>query len=103
MAEDNKKENTDTKTEKAKKIAKNKVSFIRHFIIYIVVVIVLAIINNVTGSQNQWWLWVALIWGIFVLINFIKTFILHGGGLKKLEEDLIKKEMERMGADKDEK
>ena len=103
MADDSKKESADNNIERAKKIAKNKVSFIRHFITYIVILIILAIINNVTPGQNQWWLWVALIWGIFVLINFIKTFIFQGGGLKKLEEDLVKKEVERMGAGKDEK
>ncbi len=103
MAEDTKKESPDNNIEAAKKIARNKVSFIRHFISYIVVLIILAIINNVTSTQNQWWLWIALIWGIFLLINFIKTFIFQGGGLKKLEEDLVRKEVERMGAAKDEK
>ena len=103
MAEDNKKESSDNNIEAAKKIAKNKVSFIRHFISYIVVLIILAIINNVGPTQNQWWLWIALIWGVFLLINFIKAFIFKGGGLKKLEEDLVRKEVERMGAAKDEK
>ena len=103
MAEDNKKESPDNNIEAAKKIAKNKVSFIRHFISYIVVLIILAIINNVTSTQNQWWLWIALIWGVFLLINFIKAFIFKGGGLKKLEEDLVRKEVERMGAGRDEK
>ena len=103
MAEVKKNETADDSVEAAKKRAKNKVSFIRHFISYIIVLIILAIINNVTSSQNQWWLWVALIWGIFVLINFVKAFIFQGGGLKKLENDLVKKELERMGAPKDEK
>jgi uncharacterized membrane protein YcjF (UPF0283 family) len=103
MAEDKKNETADDNIEAAKKRAKNKVSFIRHFISYIIVLIILAIINNVTDAQNQWWLWVALIWGIFVLINFIKAFIFQGGGLKKLEDDLVKKEMERMGDRRDEK
>jgi uncharacterized membrane protein YcjF (UPF0283 family) len=103
MPETKKNEATDSRIEAAKKRAKNKVSFIRHFISYVIVIIILAIINNVTSSQNQWWLWVALIWGIFVLINFVKAFIFQGGSLKKLEEDLIRKEVERMGAPKDEK
>ena len=101
MAETKKNGDNDSKIEVAKKRAKNKVGFIRHFISYIIVIIILAIINNVGSSRNQWWLWVALIWGIFVLINFIRAFIFQGGGLKKLEEELVKKEVERMGAGKD--
>lgn len=90
----------DNKYEAAKRIAKNKVSFIRHFITYIFIIIVLAIINNVTSRGYQWWLWVALFWGIGVFFNFMNAYIFKGGGLKKLEDDLIQKEMERM---KDEK
>ncbi len=90
-------EKENKKYELAKKIAKEKVGFIRHFIVYIFVMIVLAIINNVTWSGYQWWLWPALGWGIGVFIHFLTTYIFRGGGLKRLEEDLIKKEMEKMG------
>jgi len=88
--------------EKAKKIAKNKISFIRHFITYISVVFVLAIINNVFSRGRQWWLFVAFIWGIFVFFNFLSAYVFKGGGLKKLEDDLVKKEMEKMGSKEDE-
>jgi uncharacterized membrane protein YdbT with pleckstrin-like domain len=87
---------------KAKKIAKNKISFIRHFITYISVVFVLAVINNVFSRGRQWWLFVALIWGVFVFFNFLSAYVFKGGGLKKLEEDLVKKEMEKMEGEADE-
>lgn len=93
-------EKSEQKYESAKEIAKNKVAFIRHFIFYIFILIVLAIINNVRPHERQWWLWVALFWGIAVCLNFLKAYIFKGGKLKRLEEDLTKKEMERM---KDEK
>jgi uncharacterized membrane protein YdbT with pleckstrin-like domain len=92
----------DKKLEKAKKIAKNKISFIRHFITYISVVFVLAVINNIFSRGSQWWLFVALIWGVFVFFNFLSAYVFKGGGLKKLEEDLVKKEMEKMGGKSDE-
>jgi uncharacterized membrane protein len=88
--------------EKAKKIAKNKISFIRHFITYISVVFVLAVINNVFSRGRQWWLFVAFFWGIFVFFNFLSAYVFKGGGLKKLEDDLVKKEMEKMGSKEDE-
>jgi len=96
-------EDENKRYEEARKIAKNKVSFIRHFITYIFVLIVLAVINNVTSRAYQWWLWVALFWGIGVFFNFLSAFIFKGGGLKKLEDDLIRREMKRIGAEKDEK
>ncbi len=90
--------------EQAKKIAKNKISFIRHFIIYIVVILVLAIINNVfSHGRQQWWLIVALLWGIFVFFNFLNAYFFKGGGFKKLEEDLINREIKRFEDGNDEK
>jgi hypothetical protein len=83
-------------SERARKIAKNKISFIRHLITYVAVILVLALINNVTHPGRQWWLWVALFWGIGVFFNFLNAFIFKGGGLKKLEEEMTQKEFERL-------
>ncbi|UCB46170.1 MAG: 2TM domain-containing protein [Spirochaetota bacterium] len=84
----------------AKKIAKQKVAFIRHFITYVIVLAVLAVINNLTSRGYQWWLWIALFWGIGVFINFLNAYLFRGGGLKSIEKQLIKKEMERMNNEK---
>ncbi len=97
MVDKNKKEAENSKLEEARKIAKNKVAFIRHFITYVSVLAVLATINNVTARGYQWWLWVALFWGIGVFFNFMSAYLFKGGGLKKMEDDLTKKEMERLG------
>ena len=83
-------------SELARKIAKNKISFVRHLITYIAVILILALINNITHAGRQWWLWVALFWGIGVFFNFLNAFIFKGGGLKKLEEEMIQKELERL-------
>jgi len=96
-------EEKEQKYEMAQKIARNKVSFIRHFIVYVCVLIALAVINNIFSRGRQWWLYIALIWGIFVFINFLNAYIFKGGGLKRLEETLIKRELERMENEKDEK
>ena len=87
---------TDSKIKKAKKIARGKVEFIRHLIIYVAVITLLAIINNVTYSEYQWWLWPALFWGIGVFINFLVAYVFKGGGLKSLEKNLVQKEIDRM-------
>jgi len=93
-------ENEDGKYDRARKVAKNKIGFIRHFIIYIFILIVLAIINNVTFRGYQWWLWVALFWGIGVFFNFVNAYFLKGGALKHLEDNLTKREVERMKNEK---
>ncbi len=90
-------ENEKNEIEKAKKIAKSKIDFIRHLGTYAFVMIILAVINNLTDPGGyQWWLWHAAIWGVFVLINFLKVFIFKGSALKRYEERLVKREMEKM-------
>lgn len=37
-----------------------KMAFIRHFLIYLVVMVVLAIVKNTTWAGYRWWLWPAL-------------------------------------------
>jgi uncharacterized oligopeptide transporter (OPT) family protein len=81
---------------KAQEIAKDKVGFIKHLIIYITVMIVLAVINNLTYRGYQWWLWPALWWGVGVFINFLVVYVFRGGFLKRLEDDLIKKEIKKL-------
>lgn len=77
----------------AKKVVQNKLDFIRHFVIYVFVIAVLAVINNLSFSGYQWWVWPALGWGIGVFSHFLSTFIFQGGALEK---KLVEKEMERM-------
>ncbi len=85
------------KLAKARKIAKTKVEFIRHLGIYVIVMVVLAVINNITTPGGyQWWLWPAGCWGIGVFINFLVVFVFQGSNLKKLEEQLAEKELEKM-------
>ena len=88
--------NEDKRYNQAKKIAQNKIAFLKHFIVFIFVMAVFAVINNLTDSGYQWWLWPALWWGIGVFLHFLFSFIFRGGGLKRLEEDLVKKEMNRI-------
>jgi hypothetical protein len=47
----------DEKLERARRVARRKMDFLRHVIIYLLVMAVLAVINNVTGGGYQWWLW----------------------------------------------
>ena len=90
-------EDEEKRRDTAKKIAKGKVDFLRHLATYAFVIGILAIINNVTEFGGyQWWLWPAGIWGFFVVINFFKVYVFKGSALKRYEEQLTRKEMEKM-------
>jgi uncharacterized membrane protein YdbT with pleckstrin-like domain len=81
------------KMELARKIAVRKVAFIRHAISYLVVLVGLAIINNLTWGGYQWWLWVAFGWGIGVVSHFLSAFLYQSGSLV---DRLAKRELEKM-------
>ena len=70
-----------------------KLGFIRHAIVYVMVIAALAVINNVTSPGYQWWLWPAFGWGMGVVANFISVFLFGSGALAK---KLVDREMDRL-------
>jgi hypothetical protein len=81
------------KMELARKIAVRKVAFVRHAITYLVVMVGLVIVNNLTYSGYQWWLWVAFGWGIGVVSHFLSAFLYQSGSLV---DRVAKRELEKM-------
>ncbi len=77
----------------ARKIAERKVGFIRHAISYLVVMVGLALINNLTYGGYQWWLWAALGWGIGVVSHFLSAFLYQSG---TLVDRMARHELEKM-------
>jgi uncharacterized membrane protein YdbT with pleckstrin-like domain len=77
----------------ARRIAVRKVAFVRHAITYLVVIIGLVIINNLTWGGYQWWLWVAFGWGIGVVSHFLSAFLYQSG---RLVDRLTQRELEKM-------
>ena len=86
-------EKKDEKLASAKKAAKEKVDFIRHLIVYVAVIVVLIIINNVTYSGYQWWIWPALGWGIGVFFHGMGIFVFSKGSATT--EQMVEKEMKK--------
>jgi hypothetical protein len=86
----------DGKRLRARKIAKKKADFIKHFIIYVIIIAFLAVINNVTYRGYQWWLWPALGWGIGVVLNFFSVYVFKG---RELEERIMRSELDKMERD----
>jgi hypothetical protein len=81
------------KRERAQKMVESKLGFIRHAIVYVMVIAGLAVINNVTGGGYQWWLWPAFGWGMGVVSHFVSAFVLRSGALRS---KLVEREMEKI-------
>jgi uncharacterized membrane protein YdbT with pleckstrin-like domain len=81
------------KLELARRIAQRKVGFIRHAVVYLLVMAGLAIINNATWGGYQWWLWPAFGWGIGVTSHFLSAFLYQSGSLV---DRVAKRELEKM-------
>jgi len=81
------------KLELARRIAQRKVGFIRHAVVYLLVMAGLAIINNATWGGYQWWLWPAFGWGIGVTSHFLSAFLSQSGSLV---DRVAKRELEKM-------
>jgi hypothetical protein len=84
---------TNEKLAMARRIALRKVAFVRHAITYLVVMVALVLVNNLTWGGYQWWLWPALGWGIGVVAHFLSAFLYQSGNLV---DRLAKKELEKM-------
>jgi phage-related protein len=81
------------KLEQARRTALAKIGFIRHAGVYLLVMAVLAIINNVTWGGYQWWLWPALGWGIGVVSHFLSVFLSRSSALV---DRVTRRELEKM-------
>ncbi len=81
------------KLEQARKTALAKVGFIRHAGVYLLVMAVLAVVNNVTWGGYQWWLWPALGWGIGVVSHFLSVFLSRSGALV---DRVTRRELEKL-------
>jgi hypothetical protein len=82
-----------TKRQRAERVVAAKLGFIRHAIVYMMVIAGLAVINNVTFGGYQWWLWPAFGWGLGLVANFISAFVFRSGDLQKR---LVEREMEKI-------
>lgn len=89
-------ENKMSNEERARAIARRKVSFFTHLLVYIVVISFLTVLNfflNAKSAEKSYWFFYPAVgWGIGVFFHFIGTFV--GGG--SLEDRMAQKELDRL-------
>jgi membrane protein YdbS with pleckstrin-like domain len=79
---------------KAEQRVESKIRFYKHLSIYIIVNILLLAINYFTSPGTWWFYWVSIIWGIFVVIEFIKVILFPKKGSEWKEKE-IEKELKK--------
>ena len=90
----------DKKYQEAKERVRELKDFYRNLITYLTIILLLLIINLLTSPGYLWFLWVALFWGIGIVLHASRVFILKGKFLgKEWEEKKIRELME--GEDKE--
>lgn len=92
--------------EEAKKRVKDRRRFYNHLGAYIVVNAILVIIWALSGGPtdtwsgwgtwtgNKWFLWPLVIWGFFVILDFLRVFVFKTSALQ--EKEAIDKEVEKI-------
>lgn len=65
-------ENSEKRARAEKRVEEEK-GFYSHFAMYVMVILGLFILNQLT-SKGQWWYWPALGWGIGIAAHFSRTF-----------------------------
>lgn len=81
---------------RAEKKVDEKLKFYRHLFSYMLVIAILLIVNAIFTPEYWWVLWVALFWGLGVLVNFLRVFILYDKFDDSYRDNMIDKEMEKM-------
>ena len=74
-----------------------KIKFKRNLYSYIVVNVILAIVNIIFTPEYWWFLWVVLFWGIGVLLDFLRAYVLMDKfDTDEYRERKIQEEMEKL-------
>ncbi len=79
--------------DRAERIVAEKIGFLRHLMIYVLVNVLLLAINLVTSSGFLWFLLPLGGWGIVLLAHFVNVFIFRGGRFERWRRREIEREM----------
>jgi hypothetical protein len=87
--------NYDDEYRRARRKVRARLAFYRHLATYAAVVVTLLVLDGVTDGNLGWSLWVAGIWGAFVVWQAFSTFVFPGVWSRETEERMIEEELRR--------
>jgi len=82
--------------ERAERLVTEKVGFLRHLLIYVIVNVLLIAVNLVISRDFLWFLLVLGLWGIGLLAHFIGVFVFRGEWFEQWRRKEIEREMGKL-------
>ncbi len=85
----------DDDTRAARKIVRRRMGLYRHLSTYVSVLALLLVLDIVTGPDEFWVQWVALVWGIFLAVHFLQVYVFDTVLGRDAERRMIEQEVRK--------
>ena len=85
----------DTDVRRIRRRVRQKLDFYKNFVFYAAIVGICVALDWATGEGVRWSLWVAGIWGVFLVMQFMGTFVAPSIWGRDAEERMVRREVER--------
>jgi hypothetical protein len=80
---------------RARRLVRRRMGFFRHLTTAVSVLLMLLVIDIVTGPGDFWVQWVALVWGIILLLQFLNVFVFDAVIGREAERRMIERELRK--------
>ncbi len=86
---------------RARRRVRRVMAFYRHLTTAVTTLILLLILDIITGVEGWWVQWVAVVWGLILLIHFLNVFVFDALLGRDAEKRMIERELgKRQGGGK---
>jgi hypothetical protein len=79
----------------ARRRVRRRMGFYRHLWTFVTVMALLLIIDIITGVDEFWVQWVALVWGIVLAVHFLNVFVFDSILGREAERRMIEREVRK--------
>jgi hypothetical protein len=79
----------------ARKVVRRRMGFYRHLWTFASVLALLLVIDIVTGVEDFWVQWVALVWGIVLALHFLNVFVFDAVLGREAERRMVEEEVRK--------
>lgn len=86
-------EDADEEYRRARRRVRRVMAFYRHLATAVTTLLLLLILDIITGVKGWWVHWVAIVWGIILLIHFLNVFVFESLLGREAEKRLIEREL----------
>ncbi len=79
----------------ARRAVRRRMGFFRHLSTYVTVIAGLLVIDIVTGPEEFWVQWVALVWGVILGVHLVNVFLFDSLLGREAERRMIERELRK--------